>query len=222
MAYNNIWDETFPPDTQLALLLGSDIRNFKTDVRQRVSSFGQGLLSQRPVPEAVFAGVLYYATDTDQLFGWNGGAWVLLRDFNAGGSIPKLYSSLVASPWIAPQTAQSITIPQTGYNPRSSYFKVELDFVDTLGISQILIKLNGSVLDTINSSVKNVSQIYKATFFLENSNIYVSSYLFSAGFLQIPLTTISYSFVASGSLVFEAYGSSGTGNALAFIVEAYK
>src|SRR6266849_5795840 len=80
--FDNVWDITTPPDTQLANLLGQDLRNLKDDVMQRMSLLS-GTLANRPTPESVNAtwggagfGLLYFATDTNQIFQWNGAAWV--------------------------------------------------------------------------------------------------------------------------------------------------
>jgi len=80
--FTDVWDITQPPDTQLANLLGQDDRNIKLDVMQRLSLLS-GLFANRPTPETVNAtwggagfGILYFSTDTKQIFQWNGGAWV--------------------------------------------------------------------------------------------------------------------------------------------------
>lgn len=80
--FTNVWDTTAPPDTQAANQLGSDIRNLKTDVMQRLSLLS-GLYANRPTPEIVNAvwgganyGLLYFSTDSSQVFQWNGAAWV--------------------------------------------------------------------------------------------------------------------------------------------------
>lgn len=78
-AFDRVWDETFPPDTQAANLLGQDIRNTKIDLRQRISLIS-GTLANRPTPDASWGGanfgMIYLATDTSQLFQWSGAAWV--------------------------------------------------------------------------------------------------------------------------------------------------
>jgi len=82
MAFSRAWDEAFPPDTQLANLLGLDIREFKVDTRERLRDFGAGPIANRPTPEEVFGsattGVTYYANDEDKLYSWNGTAWVIV------------------------------------------------------------------------------------------------------------------------------------------------
>jgi hypothetical protein len=79
--FTNVWDVTFPPDTQLANLLGQDLRNIRTDVMQRLSLLS-GTLANRPTPETVNAtwggagfGLLYFSTDTSQVFQWLGATW---------------------------------------------------------------------------------------------------------------------------------------------------
>ena len=78
----NVWDITQPPDSQLANLLGLDIRNLKNDIMQRLSLLS-GTLANRPTPETVNAtwggtgfGLIYFATDVGIIYQWNGSAWV--------------------------------------------------------------------------------------------------------------------------------------------------
>src|SRR6266403_3416093 len=80
--FTNVYDITFPPDTQLANLLGQDLRNLRVDLMQRMSLIS-GILVNRPTPEIVNAtwggagyGLLYFSTDTSQVFQWSGVAWV--------------------------------------------------------------------------------------------------------------------------------------------------
>ena len=82
MPFTRTWDSTQPPDTQLANLLGQDIRNLKEDISERLSAFGAGPIANRPTPEAAFGsatiGVMYFATDEGKLYSWSGTAWVLV------------------------------------------------------------------------------------------------------------------------------------------------
>lgn len=75
MAFTEVFDPTFPPDTQAANQLGADIRNFKLDIQQRMAA-ASGLDASKPAFEAGFAGVLYFATDTGKFWQWSGSAWV--------------------------------------------------------------------------------------------------------------------------------------------------
>ena len=67
MAYDHVWDDTQPPDTQAANLLGQDIRNLKDDIAQRMGTLS-GLDASKPPLENAFAGFLYFATDTGKVY----------------------------------------------------------------------------------------------------------------------------------------------------------
>lgn len=94
-AFTTAWDNTFPPDTQAANQLGLDLRTFRTDVQQRMSLLS-GILANRPTNmDATFGGagygILFFATDTNQIFQWNGAAWVeVTASFNPGGRLSTL------------------------------------------------------------------------------------------------------------------------------------
>jgi hypothetical protein len=96
MAYTDVWDVTAPLDSQAAAQGAADFRATKLDVMQRIASFGAGLLAARPTPEttgatADWTGVTYLATDTRQLFRWDGTAWVdISADTPTGAPIPTL------------------------------------------------------------------------------------------------------------------------------------
>lgn len=81
MAFSRTWDNTFPPDSQPANLLGQDIRNTKIDIQERMSAIS-GLDASKPSFEASFAGVLFFATDTGLVYQWSGATWVQV---NVGG-----------------------------------------------------------------------------------------------------------------------------------------
>jgi hypothetical protein len=83
MAYTNVWNEAFPADTQAANQFGADLRALELNVRERLGTYLSGPLANQPTPEAAWAGLLYFATDTGQVFQWNGSAWNVV---NFGGS----------------------------------------------------------------------------------------------------------------------------------------
>jgi hypothetical protein len=90
-AFDRAFDETFPPDTQLANLLGQDLRNLKTDIRERLA-LQSGTFANRPSNmDAAFGGAgygtIYISTDTNQVFQWNGAAWV---DISASLTLSRL------------------------------------------------------------------------------------------------------------------------------------
>lgn len=79
MAFTNVWDTTFPPDTQLANLLGQDLRNFRLDAQQRMSAIS-GLDANKPgfasdAQPSNWNGVLFFATDTGKIYQFNNPAW---------------------------------------------------------------------------------------------------------------------------------------------------
>jgi hypothetical protein len=80
MPFTNTWDVNFPPDTQLANLLGQDIRNgVKVDVQQRMAAIS-GLDAAKPnfagdAQPANWNGILFFATDTGKIYQFNNPAW---------------------------------------------------------------------------------------------------------------------------------------------------
>ena len=76
----NVFDVTQPLDTSGANLLGSDIRTAELNLQQRMAIIS-GILANRwnPGSDAQptnWSGLLYFATDTKQVFQWTGSAWV--------------------------------------------------------------------------------------------------------------------------------------------------
>lgn len=79
-APTNLWDNTFPPDTQLANQLANDLRLLRVDIQDRMADIS-GTLASRWNPGAdaqplKWAGLLFFSTDTHQIFQWSGAAWV--------------------------------------------------------------------------------------------------------------------------------------------------
>jgi hypothetical protein len=97
MAFSNQWDTTFPPDTQLANLLGQDIRNgVKVDVQQRMAAIS-GLDAAKPnfagdVQPANWNGILFFATDTGKIYQFNNPAWTNVTNAFSVGNLIKRYS----------------------------------------------------------------------------------------------------------------------------------
>src|SRR2546430_6891832 len=93
-SFTNLWDTTFPLDTELANLIGANLRQLRVDVMQRLSLLS-GTLVNRPTPEIANAtwggagvGLIFIATDTNQIFQWNGTAWVQI---SVAGGEPSYY-----------------------------------------------------------------------------------------------------------------------------------
>lgn len=104
MAFTNIWDDTFPPDTQVASLIGQDMRNLRLDIQQRMASIS-GISTSLPsfgsdAQPSNWNGVLFFALDTNQIFQWQNPAWI-----NVTGQVNK--PTVVASLDLTGQTANS-------------------------------------------------------------------------------------------------------------------
>jgi hypothetical protein len=113
--FDHPWDITAPADTQLANLLGQDIRNLKDDVMQRFTSLA-GTIANRPAPETVNAtwggsgyGLLYFSTDENKVYQWNGAAWIdvsgkigLSRIPTVGGIVLLPTGAITIPVWKAP------------------------------------------------------------------------------------------------------------------------
>jgi hypothetical protein len=79
MGFTNTYDVTYPADTQLANLLGSDLRALALNVQQRMAAIS-GLDANKPnfagdAQPANWMGILYFATDTGQAYQFNGTTW---------------------------------------------------------------------------------------------------------------------------------------------------
>lgn len=90
----NVYDVTQPPDTQLANLLGLDLRNLALNVQQRMALISGSLAGRwNPATDAQpanWTGLLYFATDTAQLFQWNGASWTdISAVFNNAASLKR-------------------------------------------------------------------------------------------------------------------------------------
>lgn len=102
MAFTRDWDETFPPDTQAANLLGQDIRDFKTDIRERVAALS-GTIANRPAVGDMITGwgayggngMLYFSTDEGKVYQWSGAAWVDVTTSIGSSRIPTVGGAFV-------------------------------------------------------------------------------------------------------------------------------
>jgi hypothetical protein len=117
--FTNVWDITTPADTQLANLLGQDIRNLKNDTMQRMSLLS-GTLANRPTPETVNAtwggtgfGLLYFSTDSGQIFQWSGSGWTdISGSFFGSASSVRRFSDVTSYSYTSgTNTTTGITVP---------------------------------------------------------------------------------------------------------------
>lgn len=158
--FTNVWDVSTPPDTQLANLLGQDNRDLKVDTMQRLSLLS-GTLANRPTPETVNAnwggvgyGITYFATDTGQLFQWNGAAWV---DVSPAG--PKNFRAVgIGTDNNIPNTIiQTVTIPSNslalGFLGSSFTIDSMFDITNAAGSAAIQVLFNGTILFSVTPAV---------------------------------------------------------------------
>lgn len=177
MAYAHVYDISAPLDTSAANLIGQDIRFLTQDIMQRVASFGAGLLAARPTPETTSAtadwtGVMYWATDTQQVFRWSGAAWV---DISA--SIPNVASpayffssgaAIVAPVDTVENTIYSGVVPANLLGAAKG-FKYSFNFTTALGGTvTVRVKFGGSI---IGSAVIVTSSL----FFMEGTVLNITA-----------------------------------------------
>lgn len=213
-AFTNPWDDTQPPDTQPANLLGADLRNLKIDIMQRMGGFGAGTLAARPTPDtgpADFTGVMYWATDTKQTFRWTGSAWVDISS-NVGGGIVD-YDNFTPFVYItaAPSNAQQITIPIGGVDSSGAVGSI-IEIESSLHVSAftgalpvVFHAVNLSGLAPIFAQVgPGVEVKMKSTIVLSNGTLpmFCSEVLtYNGG------TTVSTTFVERGQLTAQLDGT---------------
>lgn len=117
MAFTNTWDTTFPPDTQLANLLGQDIRNgVKVDVQQRMAAIS-GLDAAKPnfagdAQPANWNGILFFATDTGNIYQFNNPTWTnVTSNFTTKTSALKAVNQVVHTGTTTLDTIYTLSIP---------------------------------------------------------------------------------------------------------------
>ena len=127
MAFTQAWDEAVPADTQLANLLGDNVRDDKRDTRERMRAFAIGTLAQRETPEAVFGqagqGVGYFVTDDGTIFYWSGSAWVDVTVIFRPKDFSVFTPVTITNPG-ADTDGLSITIPANTLAATKSYIEV--------------------------------------------------------------------------------------------------
>jgi hypothetical protein len=82
MTYTNTWDDTVPPDTQLANLIGQDIRNLSLNVHQRMDDLTNGTWGTTPGPMLLAPNVFITQTVVKQYAGHQ-----FLNDLVAGHNL---------------------------------------------------------------------------------------------------------------------------------------
>lgn len=173
MAFTNVWDTTFPPDTQLANLLGQDIRQgVKVDVQQRMAAIS-GLDAAKPnfagdAQPANWNGILFFATDTGSIYQFNNPAWTNVTT-SIGSKNPAIKNTTLVT-----QTGDVInhaiyTIPiNAGFMGATGQLRVSLFMRvnSAAGHPTINITYGGSVIAqsiALNAALANTDGIYIMT-----------------------------------------------------------
>ena len=128
MPFTEVFDPAFPPDTQAANQLGLDIRNFKTDIAQRLAAM-TGSIGTPPSFENVFAGVPFFNTTTGKVYQFTGSGFTEITPLilsNISEVNATLQAAIVAAiagipasapgPLVLPTGAEVLTSPTAGDN----------------------------------------------------------------------------------------------------------
>jgi hypothetical protein len=121
MPFTNLWDVTFPPDTQLANLLGQDLRNFRIDTQQRMAAIS-GLDAAKPnfagdAQPANWNGILFFATDTGKIYQFNNPLWTdVTSGFTLKSSL-KIVVPVVHTGTVTQDTLFTINLPANVMGP---------------------------------------------------------------------------------------------------------
>jgi hypothetical protein len=171
VAFTNVWDVTFPPDTQFANLLGQDLRNFRVDTQQRMAAIS-GLDASKPAfsgdaQPANWNGILFFAIDTGKIYQWTNPTWNDVT--NSLLKIPTVFKSSAAVDVTGDNvlhTLVNFALPHVLFSVntiiRVSFPQVSQTVAGGGGVTvSTLVNFGGSVMGgfTANSAGGSLSQI---------------------------------------------------------------
>jgi hypothetical protein len=167
MPFANTFDNTFPPDTQLANLLGDDIRKFKVDIQQRMAALS-GLDAAKPAfgadsQPASWNGILFFATDTGKIYQFNNPAWTdVTAQFRLAGGVARYYDGSTVTQTNASGTLNSITIPGgtlvgNDTSPLGNVVKIDALIAATSTAGGITVSLKFGATTLINCTLPSAS-----------------------------------------------------------------
>ena len=92
MAFTNQWDVNFPADTQLANLIGSNLRQLRLDIQQRMSAISGNSNAGTTFPAFIsdtqpgnWNGILFFDTVSGKIYQFNGAQWTdISASFGSG------------------------------------------------------------------------------------------------------------------------------------------
>ena len=134
----NLYDVTQPPDTEQANLLGRNLRDLALNVQQRMG-FISGSLAARwnpgaDIQPANWTGLLYFSTDTQQIFRWNGSAWY---------DVTSAFPTTVIAKLDYPPSGGSMAPGTFFTTTRAGMYRITFDIIITTPAN------NGTVLATV-------------------------------------------------------------------------
>jgi hypothetical protein len=138
MPFTNLWDQTFPPDTQLASQGGADLRQLRVDTQQRMAAIS-GLDAAKPnfagdTQPASWNGILFFATDTGKIYQFNNPSWT---DVTATFKAP--------SPIIFKNTTQT---SHTGTVTLDTIYTAAIPALTTTSILRVTILITPTVVNS--------------------------------------------------------------------------
>jgi hypothetical protein len=226
MPFTNSFDNTFPPDTQLANQLGADIRNFKLDIQERLAA-DSGPLQARPdysqdAQPSKWTGRLYFATDTKQTFRWNGTGWDDVTSAVGGGGIAQALATTGAPVDVsgaAPPTAGQVL--QAADATHAVWASLPTQGGGTiLAINQTPVSHNASQGQNVNLALQSLTipantlkanQFYRIWAFGKRAEVQGDNDAidFILTIVQPPITLINANigFAVSGSIIWYAQAS---------------
>jgi hypothetical protein len=154
MPFTNPYDVTFPPDTELANLLGNNLRALALNVQQRMAAIS-GISTAMPnfaadVQPANWTGILFFATDNGHIYQFNGAAWV---DITASFALKTLS-------YFAADATAGILIPAGVVQPGSIIeISAVYNFSVPTGTSNIELKASGAAFCPIGFAAVNNQQL---------------------------------------------------------------
>jgi hypothetical protein len=224
MPFTNIWDDTFPPDTQLANLLGQDLRNFRLDTQQRMAAIS-GLDAAKPnfagdAQPANWNGILFFATDTGITYQWNNPSWINVTGSIGSASGVKRLTAAASGTLASGQTIWSFTIPSTILGPGSL---IQVGSIINGGTAPTVeIQINGVKFSDIPGPGSGPSRVLIHGVLLSNTSFLCTDYFSVFAGNQGVAGTVTINNVATLtntiSLVQIGTGSIGNGNATAWML----
>jgi len=152
MAFTNVYDDTFPPDVQLASQGAADLRQVRVDVQERMAAIS-GLDAAKPnfnadAQPASWNGVLFFALDTAKVYKFVNPSWVDVTSTIIGNNSLSKFKNFTNPTQVALGTITLLTIPAASFNT-TSHARL---YVSTLsqggGPNTIQLQINGVSITT--------------------------------------------------------------------------